>query len=542
MWIPLLLSWLLCRVISIGAMGQDADQGACTPGESGESCEMQEDKVSALLQVQSSRKASTVADEAKPEGMLDSSKLSRTNKQWKSEERVSSALHYFQWWSTGQVRNRFRDIQDEDKGHKASGIQMLEVDEQRSGATARRVATALTEYKAAQCPAGARHLQVTDWKVHEFRTEDTGTEHVLLRSPEGEMQYTAMLDGKILVSDPAICSHRELALAQNPELDQWPDDSGEPELLDAASDPLVKDCVDLFHRTAQNRCQKDFDIRVVSATMHIIDGFAVKADVELTGSDGKPYFHDVECDFETPLTEDASLLQRGHGKPRGFAANKPQKKGWQKKKKNSTVLKKNSTVLPEEEDGLEATLRMFVDICEADTKDSAADPETASLLAQYSFGHLPSYKGYGHMDDEYNDIPVWLAQHEAKEVPNSYALYEEHPECFPNGGLEIVRNQGTCGSCWAFASASSLMTNLCMSGSGNHALAHEDDRYEVSIQGIISCQDKGCGGGNANAADTALSEYGIGKERDFRYRCGGGRAEDHRCPECEMHIEQQLGS
>lgn len=58
-------------------------------------------------------------------------------------------------------------------------------------------------------------------------------------------------------------------------------------------------------------------------------------------------------------------------------------------------------------------------------------------------------------------------------------------------------------------------------------MATANDRFEVSVQGIMSCQSRGCNGGNAQAADTALSKYGIGKERDFRYRCGGGSAEKH---------------
>merc|ERR1719379_303689 len=105
----------------------------------------------------------------------------------------------------------------------------------------------------------------------------------------------------------------------------------------------------------------------------------------------------------------------------------------------------------------------------------------------------------------------------------------QYSHCFPDSGKEVVRNQGLCGSCWSFASASSLMLNLCTSDSVS-ALHSVTDRYEIAVQSFLSCNSNlnGCDGGLAADAASGMKKMGgIVTERKFPYKCGGGDPHDH---------------
>jgi len=71
------------------------------------------------------------------------------------------------------------------------------------------------------------------------------------------------------------------------------------------------------------------------------------------------------------------------------------------------------------------------------------------------------------------------------------------------------------------------MASLCIS-STDAALYSPEDRFEISVQQIMSCNSDqvGCEGGWASSGADALS-HGIVKERDATYLCGGGDPLNH---------------
>jgi len=96
------------------------------------------------------------------------------------------------------------------------------------------------------------------------------------------------------------------------------------------------------------------------------------------------------------------------------------------------------------------------------------------------------------------------------------------------GVVTKVRNQGQCGSCWAFAS-SSVMASYAALANRSHPL------LELSPQHIVSCSPNtlhcggngGCSGSIEPLAFTYASLYGVATEEDYPYVSGNGGNDRH---------------
>jgi len=89
------------------------------------------------------------------------------------------------------------------------------------------------------------------------------------------------------------------------------------------------------------------------------------------------------------------------------------------------------------------------------------------------------------------------------------------------GAVTPVKDQGRCGSCWAFSATAAIESYAQLAGKGLKVL---------SAQQINSCdkEDGGCNGGNTETAYDYVKEAGgIELESDYPYTSGGG--ETGRC-------------
>jgi len=448
-----------------------------------------------------------------------------------------TALSYFRWWNKGVVAKSVK--RDLLKLHPSIGL--LEKRRATAALVESEAVSILAQHRQADCPEAARLAERHRWSLHDFAEDvEAATNHAVLRSHLGVLQYVVVRMGRVVTADPPACQTEMLVQApallvqptppvvadpgnQAADTETGPGDdtNGTPEILDAKKDPLVKDCEELFHRTAQKVCKKDFKMEVLSAAVSVINGFTVDMTVVLTGPAGKESLHYPMCAFQTtdpndPSQKDKSLLEM---EPLKLATEGDD---------SESVAEGEKT--PEEKAGMEATLHLTVPLCSADSESEKGGPggivKEEGLLMELKtkrLGDLTQTKGYRHLRP-----PAALVESTGNE-PSDYDLRAEHPKCFPKDGVEVVRNQGLCGSCWAFASATSMMHNLC-SSKEEPALATPDDRFEVATQMFLSCNDNmnGCDGGMAaDAASATKNKGGIIKERAFPYKCGGGDAHDH---------------
>lgn len=97
-------------------------------------------------------------------------------------------------------------------------------------------------------------------------------------------------------------------------------------------------------------------------------------------------------------------------------------------------------------------------------------------------------------------------------VPNNFDSRAAWPECL---SIATIRNQGSCGSCWAFAASGVLADRICISHSklGGNVSQLLAGLYLAPEQ-MVECDgsNNGCGGGRLDDAWRFLRDHGIPSE------------------------------
>lgn len=90
-------------------------------------------------------------------------------------------------------------------------------------------------------------------------------------------------------------------------------------------------------------------------------------------------------------------------------------------------------------------------------------------------------------------VPAGRETNVEQMVPQPGLLFEPAFDWRAQGKVTGIRNQGSCGSCWAFAAVAQLES---------HMLIYDDRNEDLSEQNVIDCNSWGadCGGGWAGAA------------------------------------------
>nr|ACO11618.1 Cathepsin B precursor [Caligus rogercresseyi] len=110
-------------------------------------------------------------------------------------------------------------------------------------------------------------------------------------------------------------------------------------------------------------------------------------------------------------------------------------------------------------------------------------PETSSNYLRSLMGVLPNHK-----DHLPPPLPSLLG---TEALPSDFDAREHWPNC---PSIRLIRDQGSCGSCWAFGAAEAMSDRICI---------HTNKNVNISAENLLSCCYScgfGCNGGFPGAA------------------------------------------
>lgn len=111
-----------------------------------------------------------------------------------------------------------------------------------------------------------------------------------------------------------------------------------------------------------------------------------------------------------------------------------------------------------------------------------------------------------------------LIEDNSDSLPANFDARTQWPDC-----VHAIRDQGHCGSCWAFAASEVLSDRFCIASKGKTNVV-------LSPQDLVSCDkvDHGCNGGNPLFSWMHLWNKGIVSDECMPYTSADGKVE--KCP------------
>ena len=111
-------------------------------------------------------------------------------------------------------------------------------------------------------------------------------------------------------------------------------------------------------------------------------------------------------------------------------------------------------------------------------------------------------------------------------MPENFDPREKWPEC-PT--IREIRDQGGCGSCWAFGAVTAMSDRICIHSKG-------EKHVHVSSENLLSCCYScgfGCNGGFPGAAWSFWSRKGLVSGGQFGTKQG---CQPYKIEPCEHHV------
>ncbi|PFH38056.1 cathepsin B [Besnoitia besnoiti] len=122
----------------------------------------------------------------------------------------------------------------------------------------------------------------------------------------------------------------------------------------------------------------------------------------------------------------------------------------------------------------------------------------------------------------------------ADPIPESFDTREAFPACTDVVGH--VRDQGDCGSCWAFASTEAFNDRLCIRSQGK-ANAPLSPQHTTSCCNALHCASFGCNGGQPGMAWRWFQRKGVVTGGDYDALQKGTTCWPYEVPFCAHHVK-----
>jgi len=123
-------------------------------------------------------------------------------------------------------------------------------------------------------------------------------------------------------------------------------------------------------------------------------------------------------------------------------------------------------------------------------------------MRRYERSGAPKTRSYSHGGKR---KPLKIAD----DIPTHFDAREQWPKC----GIENIRQQGHCGSCWAFGSSEEFADRICISQGQSTVV-------QLSPQYMIDCysREHACGGGFGDVTHEYLRDVGVPLEECVPYK------------------------
>jgi len=134
-----------------------------------------------------------------------------------------------------------------------------------------------------------------------------------------------------------------------------------------------------------------------------------------------------------------------------------------------------------------------------------------------------------HKDNKKYRLPI-LRHEENLEIPEAFDARTQWPEC---KSISEIRDQGSCGSCWAFGAVEAMTDRICISSKGTK-------QFEISAEDLVSCCDScgfGCDGGYPSAAWEYWVDSGLVTGGLYNSKQG---CQPYEVKSCEHHTKGPL--